>query len=281
MSNYVFQIFITGSKEAVNRMLEEVMAEIGTPKIIREDGANCTVALGLDEEDWIKMDEKGHSLEDLSNTYGVTIFEDVYNTEYEADYCQTTIIEPGDGAPKTTVIEPRHSLNDYEEAFDKLIEYDPERYRKLKIEALEALTNIIQSEIAQERIKLVKEDAVANNGRVFIPKDVTEAGPYDFCGFPIESIEVHPDNPKYSSEGNCLLSKDRTTVILGCKNSVIPEGVSEIECRAFAGCKDLVHIDVPESVRIMHGAFDGCPCEADFENRYNTEDIDWINELFK
>jgi len=99
------------------------MAEIGTKKIIREDGANCTVMLGLEEEDWIKMDEKGHSLEDLSSTYGVTIFEDVYNTEYEADYCQTTIIEPGDGAPNTTVIEPRHSLNDYEEAFEKLIEF--------------------------------------------------------------------------------------------------------------------------------------------------------------
>ena len=86
MSNYVFQIFVTWSKEAVNRVSEAVMAEIGTIKIIREDGANCTVALGLDEEDWIKMDEKGHSLEDLSSTYGVTIFEDVYNTEYEADF---------------------------------------------------------------------------------------------------------------------------------------------------------------------------------------------------
>lgn len=262
-------------------MLDEAIPKSIRNNLIREDEGNCTVALYLEEDEWYEMNNSGRSLEDLSSTYGVTIFEDVYNTEYEADYCQTTIIEPGDGAPKNTVIEPRHSLNEYEEAFEKLIEFDPERYRKVKIEALEALTNIIQSEIAQERIKLVKEDAVANNGRVFIPKDVTEAGPYDFYGFPIESIEVHPDNPKYSSEGNCLLSKDRTTVILGCKNSVIPEGVSEIECRAFAGCKDLVHIVIPDSVKIMHGAFDGCPCEADFEKRYNTEDIDWINELFK
>jgi len=280
MSNYVSQIFVTGPKDAVNRMLEEALTDIGPGNIIRENDSNCTVRLSLSEEDWIKMDEKRLSLEDLVRLFGVTVFEDVYNLDTELDYCNTTIIEPGEEAPQIITIEPRLPLYDYEEAFEKLIEFDPERYRKVKIEALEALTNIIQSEIAQERIKLVKEDAVANNGRVFIPKDVTEAGPYDFYGFPIESIEVHPDNPKYSSEGNCLLSKDRTTVILGCKNSVIPEGVSEIECRAFAGCKDLVHIDVPESVRIMHGAFDGCPCEADFEKRYNTEDLDWINELF-
>ncbi len=282
MSHYASLVFATGPKEAVNRMLNEAIPQgIRHKNITREDAINCTVCLFLEDEEWIMMDEKGHTLEDLVRLFGVTVFEDVYYLDAEVDYCNTTIIEPSEEEPRITTIEPRLSLFDYENAFEKLIEFDPERYRKVKIEALEALTNIIQSEIAQERIKLVKEDAVANNGRVFIPKDVTEAGPYDFYGFPIESIEVHPDNPKYSSEGNCLLSKDRTTVILGCKNSVIPEGVSEIECRAFAGCKDLVHIDVPESVRIMHGAFDGCPCEADFENRYNTEDIDWINGLFK
>ena len=246
-----------GPKEAVNRMLEEAIATFVTKKVLREDGANCAVSLCLDEEDWIKMEEKGHTLEDLSRIYGVTIFEDVYDTEYEDDYCQTTIIEPGDGTPKTTVIEPRHSFHAYTDAFEKLIEYDPERYRKVKIEALEALTHIIQREIARERIEVVKDKATANNGHVYIPKEVTETGPYDFYGFPIESIEVHPDNPNYCAEGNCLLTKDRTIVILGCKNSVIPEGV-----------------------KIMHDAFNGCPCEADFEKRYNTDDVDWINELF-
>lgn len=280
MSNYVSQLFVTGPKEAVNRMLDEAIPKSIHNNLIREDEGNCTVALYLEEAEWYEMKNSGRSLEDLVRTYGVTVFEDVYDLDCEDAFCSTTIIEPGEGAPKTTDIEPRHSLYDYENAFDKLIEFDSERYREVKIGALEALTNIIQREIAQERIKRVKDKAMANDGRVFIPKDVTEIEPWDFNGFPMESIEVDYDNPVYCSEGNCLLSKDRTTVILGCKNSVIPEGVSEIGCRAFACCKDLVHIDVPESVKITHGAFDGCPCASEFEKRYNTEDLDWINELF-
>ena len=60
---------------------------------------------------------------------------------------------------------------------------------------------------------------------------------------------------------------------LGCKNSVIPDSVTEIGYRAFAGCKDLVHIDIPDSVKIVHDAFYGCPCEADFEKRYYEEEL--------
>lgn len=272
---YIEQFYVTGPKEAVKRMLDEVIPRsIGPREVICEDETNYTVQLCMDEEVWSELDEEFPSSSDLVRIYGVTIFEDVYEPEYEGGaYCETIIVEPGDGAPITTEIKPWQSIRDYEDAFVKLIEYDPERYRKVKIEALEALTRNIQREIARERIEIVKDKATANDGQVYIPKEVTETGPYDFNGFPIESIEVHPDNPKYCAEGNCLLTKDRTVVILGCKNSVIPEGVSEIGIRAFAGCKDLVHIDIPESVKIMHDAFAGCPCEADFKKRYYEEDL--------
>lgn len=281
MSHYASLLFITGPKETVKRILDEAIPKGIRNNLIRENEGNCTVALYLEEDEWYEMNNSGRSVEDLVRTYGVTVFEDVYDLDCEDDFCSTTIIEPGDGSPKSTHIEPRHSFFDYENDFEKLIEYDPERYRKVKIEALEALTHIIQREIGQERIKVVKEHAAENGDWVFIPKDVTEIETYDFNGFLMESIEVDSDNPVYCSEGNCLLSKDRTVVILGCKNSVIPEGVSEIGCRAFAGCKDLVHIDIPDSVKIMHGAFDGCPCEANFEKRYSTDDLDWIDELMK
>ena len=280
MSNYVSQIFVRGPKEAVNRALEESIPNIGTRKVVKEEGAEIMVLLCLDEEDWYVLNEKGFSLKELVNHYGVTIFEDVYNTDCEADYCSTTIIEPGDGEPKTTVIEPRHSLSGYEDAFSQLIEYDPERYRRVKIEALEALREIIYRDINEERMKLLLERAKANNGRLFIPADVTEIEPYYFLSLPIVSIESDPANPTFCAEGNCLLSKNGKTVILGCKNSVIPKGVTEIGCYAFTGCKELESINVPEGVKIWRGAFDGCPCAADFEDRYVVDDTDdWINEV--
>ena len=272
---YVAQLYVTGTKEAVKRMLDEVIPKsIGPRDVIREDETNCTVLLCLDDEGCSELDEEFPSSSDLVRIYGVTIFEDVYEPEYEGGaYCETTIIEPGDGAPITTEIKPWQSIRDYEDAFVKLVEYDPERYRKVKIEALEALTRDIRREIARERIKLVKEQASADNGRVFIPRDVTEIHPGSFYGFPMESIEVHPDNPVYCAEGNCLLSKDKKTVIMGCKNSVIPDSVTEIGHRAFAGCKDLVSIHIPEGVKIMDAAFAGCPCAAEFEKRYYVEEL--------
>ncbi|MBR6466443.1 MAG: leucine-rich repeat protein [Bacteroidales bacterium] len=284
----VSQIFIRGPKEAVNKLLKEAIPDVFAKEVktVKEDGADITVLLCLGEEEWIEFhtwadeNKKSTSFEELVSLYGVTIFEDVYNTEYEDDYFQTTIIEPGDGAPKTTVIEPRHTLYGFENAFTKLIEYDPERYRQVKIKALEALSDIIHRDINEEKIKLVLERATADNGRVFIPKDVTEIEPYDFKGFPIESIEADPKNPVYCAKGNCLLSKDGKRVIIGCKNSVIPEGVTEIGYDAFAGCKELESINVPEDVKIWHGAFDGCPCAAEFVNRYVVDDTNWINDLF-
>ena len=288
MSNYVSQVFIRGPKEAVNKLLDEAIPNVFREgvKRVKEGEADITVLLCLGEEEWYEFDKwasenkKSTSFEDLVSLYGVTIFEDVYNTDCEADYCNTTIIEPGEGAPKTTVIEPRHTLYGYEDAFARLIEYDPERYRQVKIEQLEALSDIIHRDINEEKVKMVLERAMADNGRVFIPKDVTEIEPYDVKGFPIESIEVDPKNPVYCAKGNCLLSKDGKRVIVGCKNSVIPEGVTEIGYDAFAGCKELVHIDIPDSVKIMRGAFDGCPCAAEFENRYVIDDTNWINDLF-
>ena len=109
----VSQIFIRGPKEAVNKLLDEAIPEVFREgvKRVKEDGAEITVLLCLGEEEWIEFEtwadenKKSTSFEELVSLYGVTIVEDVYDTEYEVDYFRTTIIEPGDGAPKTIEID--------------------------------------------------------------------------------------------------------------------------------------------------------------------------------
>lgn len=66
----------------------------------------------------------------------------------------------------------------------------------------------------------------------------------------IETIEVEAGNPYYHSAGNCLIETDTKTLVLGCKNSVIPDdgSVTKIGKCAFNGCQELKRIEIPESV---------------------------------
>ena len=82
-----------------------------------------------------------------------------------------------------------------------------------------------------------------------IPNSITIVGDGMFYGCSgLESITVDPDNPNYKSVNNCVLTKDGKTLILGCKTSIIPQGVSKIDYYAFEGCFGLTHIEIPDSV---------------------------------
>ena len=75
----------------------------------------------------------------------------------------------------------------------------------------------------------------------------------------LSKISVQGDNPKFCSENNCCLSKDKKTLILGCMTSIIPDGVTTIGDGAFWFCKGLKVINIPNSiVRIGDCAFKGC-----------------------
>ena len=72
------------------------------------------------------------------------------------------------------------------------------------------------------------------------------------------SVVVAKKNPMFMSEGNCILSKDGTKLLFGCKHSVIPPTVVTIDSFAFSGSK-IDSIDIPESVRVIEwGAFNDC-----------------------
>ena len=86
------------------------------------------------------------------------------------------------------------------------------------------------------------------------------AGAFSYCPELI-SIKVSKNNPKYHSEGNCLIETERKTLVLGCKTSVIPSNgsVTSIAGGSFVGCSDLANITIPNFVTsIGEGAFYGC-----------------------
>ena len=95
----------------------------------------------------------------------------------------------------------------------------------------------------------------------------------------IESIHVDKDNLKYDSRGNCnaIIETYTNRLILGCKNTVIPQDVAIIGKSAFAGCYDLKSFDIPGSVTIIeNGAFSGCTGLSSINLDNNIREIgDW------
>ena len=84
---------------------------------------------------------------------------------------------------------------------------------------------------------------------IVIPASVTTIGGYAFWACTgSESISVASGNAKYHSGGNCLIETESHTLILGCKNSVIPDDVTTIGEFAFYDCIGLTTIEIPASV---------------------------------
>ena len=97
---------------------------------------------------------------------------------------------------------------------------------------------------------------------VTIGSGVTNIGSsvFDNCT-ELTSIVVVDGNTIYHSDGNCLIVTKNETLILGCKNSIIPSdgSVTSISARAFYNCTGLTSITIPDSVTsIGKYAFNGC-----------------------
>lgn len=64
----------------------------------------------------------------------------------------------------------------------------------------------------------------------------------------LERIYIEPGCTAYSSINNCLISNKENAIVLGCKNSIIPQtGIKRIKSYAFARC-DIQHIDITEDI---------------------------------
>lgn len=89
---------------------------------------------------------------------------------------------------------------------------------------------------------------------------IIDSNPFYGCE-PLASITVDAGNPVYSSPNGCnaIIKTDERRLISGCKNTVIPNDVTEINDFAFSDCTGLSSIEIPASVEIINDyAFKGC-----------------------
>lgn len=97
---------------------------------------------------------------------------------------------------------------------------------------------------------------------IAIPAATEAIGNNAFTGCSgLTSITVDSDNTVYDSRGGCQAIIETATdrLIIGCRNTVIPNGVTRLENYAFSGNTALTAIVIPSSVTaIGTHVFDGC-----------------------
>jgi len=84
-----------------------------------------------------------------------------------------------------------------------------------------------------------------------IPNSVTSIGNNSFSSCSsLEQIIVEEGNTIYNSREGCnaIINSSTNELIIGCKNTVIPNSVTSIGDYAFTNCTGLVSIEIPNSV---------------------------------
>ena len=115
---------------------------------------------------------------------------------------------------------------------------------------------------------------------ITIPSSVRSIGSFALrdCS-ELTSISVDSENAFYDSRNGCnaLIETSSNTLMAGCKNTVIPDGVKSISWDAFCDCGDLKSITIPSSVTsIDNHAFWNCRSLAsvitEIENPFTIND---------
>ena len=112
---------------------------------------------------------------------------------------------------------------------------------------------------------------------VTIPSSVTSIGDNAFynCNN-LSYISVENGNTIYDSRENCsaLIETSSNTLLVGCKNTAIPNSVTSIGSKAFYGCSGLASVAIPNSVTsIGNDAFYGCTGLKDVYCRINNPSL--------
>lgn len=110
----------------------------------------------------------------------------------------------------------------------------------------------------------IKGDSFVGSGltSITIPDSVTNiaTNPFRECQS-LTSIIVGSENSKYDSRNNCnaIIETATNTLVTGCQNTIIPDGVTSIGSYAFQKCIGLTSITIPNGVTsIGDNAFYDC-----------------------
>lgn len=125
-----------------------------------------------------------------------------------------------------------------------------------------------KSVIIPDTIKKIGEGAFSvceNLSEIHIPASVESIAEGFAAYCPLTKITVDPNNKFYDSRNDCnaVISKKTNTLVQGCCNTIIPEGVKVIGHSSFMGCgrkgNQLSSIAIPKSVtKIADSAFYDC-----------------------
>lgn len=114
---------------------------------------------------------------------------------------------------------------------------------------------------------------------VYIPASAANIGESAFFGcVNLEKIVVSENNTAYDSrkDSNALIDTQTNILLTGCRNTIIPEGVTSIGKSAFVSIENLKSIVIPDGVQsIDKDAFYYC---VDLKDVYIPESVEMIGE---
>lgn len=115
--------------------------------------------------------------------------------------------------------------------------------------------------------------------KLSIPSTLTDIGDNAFYGcVSLDKIVVSDNNPAYDSreECNALIDSRSNELLVGCRSTVIPEGIAAIGEYAFASIEGFTDIVIPDSIKtIGKSAFFSC---IDLKNIHIPSTVESIGE---
>ena len=102
---------------------------------------------------------------------------------------------------------------------------------------------------------------------IYIPENVNIIGSFGATTNPflgcssLSTIVVDNNNKTYDSRKDCnaIIETNSNTLISGCGNTRIPEGITALGDDSFRWCENVTYMEMPKTINsIGHSAFEGC-----------------------